>query len=98
VIEFPELHSGALDAAGLRALVADLEACAERLQVIPKAAARGYAAPANVPLRAASEGLLAGELRGFQARYVHEGQEWWDTVLALGDAGFRIVRVAQGAA
>jgi hypothetical protein len=97
VIEFPALHTGDLDAAGVRALVADLETHAERLQVVPKAAARRHVLPETLPLQAAAESLLAGELRGVQVRYVHEGQEWWDTLLALGDS-YRIVRVAQGAA
>jgi len=98
VIEFPALHTGDLDAEGVRALVADLEAHAERLQVVPKAAAKRFVLPETLPLQAATEGLLDGRLRGVQLRYVHEGQEWWDTLLAMGDAGYRIVRVAQGAA
>lgn len=98
MIEFPALHTGDLDAAGVRALVADLEAYAERLQVLPKAAAKRFVLPETLPLQAATEGLLAGELRGLQLRYVHEGQEWWDTLLSMGKSGYRIVRVAQGAA
>lgn len=97
MIEFPTLHTGDLDAEGVRALVADLEAHAERLQVVPKAASRRFVLPERLPLQAATESLLAGELRGVQVRYVHQGQEWWDTLLALG-SGYRIVRVAQGAA
>lgn len=98
MIEFPSLHTGDLDPEGVRALVSDLEACAERLQVVPKAAAQRFVLPETLPLQAAAEGLLSGELRGVQLRYVHEGQEWWDTLLCVGDSKYRIVRVAQGAA
>lgn len=98
MIEFPPLHTGDLDAAGVRALVADIERCAQRLQVVPKAGAQRYVRPETLSLQAAAESLLAGELRGIQLRYVHEGQEWWDTILTNGPAAYRIVRVAHGAA
>ena len=91
--ELPDLHMGTLTAEGVRELAADLRACAERLQVVPKRGAQRYVVPANLSLAEAVEALLAGELTGLQLRYLHEGREWWDTLMARGPS-YHLVRVA----
>jgi hypothetical protein len=36
--------------------------------------------------------LLAGQTRGVQVRYCHEGQTWWDTLMPTA-TGIRLTRV-----
>ncbi len=59
-----------------------------------KSDAEGMADGANIDLDRARSALRAGS--AVQLRYVHEGVEWWDTLLPMGD-GVRIVRVDQSA-
>ena len=40
----------------------------------------------------AQAGLAAGDFRGVQVRYVYEGKEWCDTLLAA-PGGVRLVRI-----
>ncbi|MGE0710428.1 MAG: hypothetical protein AB7N76_10070 [Planctomycetota bacterium] len=95
--ELPPVHSGEVDAAGVAALVSDLQACAQHLQVIPKAHAAAYAAPEGIGLAEGARELLAGRLRGLQVRYRHVGRDWCDTLLSLGEGRFRIVRIEANA-
>lgn len=94
-MNLPELHSETLDAAGFEALLRDIETCAELHAVIPRFVEK-VAIPeqAGVSLAQARELVAAGAVRGLQLRYVHEGSEWWDTVL-IADGRFRVVRIRQ---
>jgi hypothetical protein len=87
----PLLTEGTIDAATLRQLGADLEACAQVLSVRAKAGPVALAAPDELPLDRALEDLLTGTTRAVQVRYWYDGHEWTDTVVALGK-GFRVVR------
>jgi hypothetical protein len=90
----PELQQAQFDAAELENLLRDIAACAHLTEVIPK-----YSATAHVPEIAVltiEDGrrlLLEGGARAVQFRYRYEGADWWDTVMALPDAKFRLVRI-----
>lgn len=95
MIELKDLHAATLQPEEVRQLARDLRAAAERIQVLPKAGAQRYVLPQALSLEAGVEALVTGELYGLQLRYLHQGQEWWDTLLPdPAQGGFRIVRVA----
>lgn len=92
----PELNQSIIDAPTLHQLVADIQSLTEILEVIPKGAPDRYVAePGATPAMNIELGrdlLLAGEIRGLQIRYRHEGAQWWDTLLHTPD-GIKIVRI-----
>ncbi len=90
----PELNQERIDADTVRALFHDVAACAELLEVILKGAPAARAEARHSTLEQARALLLSGAVRGVQIRYIHEGVEWWDTVLAM-HSGFRLVRIRQ---
>ena len=91
--DLPELHQGVLDPETIDQLVVDIETCTELLEVIPKFGADSYVGEGEViDLRTAISMLQAGELRGVQVRYVHEGAQWWDTLMGT-PQGIRTVRI-----
>ena len=90
----PEVNEGRLDREALTALARDVEALCEVLAVIPKAGPRAHASPRQLGLSEGMALFAAGELRGLQLRYRHEGQEWWDTLIAAGPDRYRLVRIA----
>lgn len=94
-MELPELQQSVLDAATLRQLFADLAACTEITEIIPKQAAEGYVPEhSSLTLDEARAMLLGRRIRGLQIRYNYQGSQWWDTLLpAPGGEGFRIVRI-----
>jgi hypothetical protein len=93
--ELPEVLEGRLDRAAVEQILADVAACAERLQVVPKRGGPRTMTPEGeqLDLPTAGDLLFRGELRGLQLRYVHQGQEWWDTLLPLGNDTYRLVRI-----
>lgn len=90
----PELQASDLDSDTLAALFDDLEAAAERLEVIVKGGPDRRADPTPIGLREAQRLLVEGIVRGVQLRYVHEGRAWRDTLLR-GATGIRIVRMEE---
>ncbi len=89
----PELHSASLDAAQVAQLLADIEACTELTEILPKFAAQQYVPdPAAVTLAQAREWLATRAVRGLQLRYRYDGADWWDTLMQDGDR-YRIVRI-----
>lgn len=90
-IKLAELHQGHLDPMGVESLFRDLGECTEILGVSIKGGAlrRAQGTPS---LEQARNGLLGGRIRGVQIRYVFEGQEWWDTLIAQ-PPGARLVRM-----
>jgi hypothetical protein len=96
--ELPPLETGVVDAETLRRLFFDLASSATVLSVQLKGASDAHATSAPRDLAGARDALLAGTVAGIQIRYVHEGTEWWDTVLRSGDADgtFRVVRFRPG--
>lgn len=83
---------GVLDAPTLAALFNDLEAHANVLDVITKGGPVQQSPGTQIPLREAQALLAEGRVRGVQVRYVWEGEEWRDTLLATAD-GIRLVRM-----
>lgn len=88
----PPVHEAVLDGATLDALVADLQAHAELLDVMIKGAPSAYATFAPTELPAAVAALREGRVRALQLRYRHGGSEWRDT-LVPGPSGVRLVRI-----
>ena len=87
--DLPDLHESLLDEATLDQLFVDLEALAEIIEVQLKGAPQRMTDARSVPLAEAHDLLKSGAVRAVQIRYVHEGKQWWDTVMRLpeGDAG-----------
>ncbi|MFT5679879.1 MAG: hypothetical protein ACI8RZ_000784 [Myxococcota bacterium] len=92
--ELPEVNQELVDAETLGALFRDIGACAKVLEVILKGAPAARAQASRPTLQEAHDLLLSGGVRGVQIRYTHEGEEWWDTLLAM-RSGFRLVRIRQ---
>jgi hypothetical protein len=91
--DLPELHQGVLDLAALDQMVLDIETCTELLEVIPKYGADSLVAENELmDLRTAINCLKQGSLRGVQIRYMHEGSQWWDTLIGA-PQGVRLVRI-----
>ena len=89
----PDLNTALLDAAQVEQLLHDIVQCAQLTEVIPKFAARGHVPDAAGVTLADARGLLASRaIRGLQLRYRHEGADWWDTLMLVGDR-FRLVRI-----
>lgn len=94
-MDLPDLQQSVLDAATLEQLFADLAACTEIIEIIPKQVAEGYVSEhSSLALDEAYAMLLGGQVRGLQIRYRYHESQWWDTLLpAPGGDGFRIVRI-----
>lgn len=91
--ELPPLHTGTLDFSQVEHLLADIEACGDQIEVLPKYAAQQYVpATASVTLEQAYQLLASRAVRALQIRYRWEGADWWDTLMVVGDQ-FRIVRI-----
>jgi hypothetical protein len=74
-------------------LLADIETCAETLEILPKYTAQGRVPDAAGVTLNEARGLLATRaVRALQLRYRYEGVDWWDTVMVTSQ-GFRIVRI-----
>ncbi|MCK6503549.1 hypothetical protein L6R53_09150 [Myxococcota bacterium] len=86
----PAVDEGLLDAVGLRALLDDIQACTTVREVQVKGGPTRRADAAD--LHGARRALLAGEVRGVQVRYEHQGGTWCDTVLVT-PRGYKVVRI-----
>lgn len=90
----PDLQQAQFDAAELERLLRDIGACAQITEVIPK-----YSATSSVPengtltLDDGRRLLLEGKARAVQFRYRFEDADWWDTIMALPEGQFRLVRI-----
>lgn len=82
-IKLPDVYQATLDTETLRALVQDLCAAADVLEVLVKEHAQGRAAaaPGVLGLLAWMEALESGAIQGLQVRYRFEGALWLDTLL-----------------
>ena len=89
----PDLQDAILSSAQLDALFADLAEHATIGEIILKGGATQRANPRAKPsLEEALAALRAGTTRGVQIRYLHEGSEWWDTLMRTQE-GVRLVRI-----
>lgn len=88
----PELQDAVLAPEQLAALLADYEAHVQIGEVILKGAATARAMTTNPSLQDANAALRSGAVRGVQIRYLHDGREWWDTLMAT-PQGVRLVRI-----
>ncbi len=87
----PVLTESFLDAATLASLFDDIEALGRILLVSVKG--QGRANGESVALRDAYALFRERAVAGVQIRYLHEGQEWWDTLMHT-PQGVRLVRIA----
>lgn len=92
-LKLPDLNTTLLDAGQVEQLLRDIELCAQLTEILPKYAAREHVPDAAVlTLDQARELLATRAVRGLQLRYRHEGADWWDTLMLVGDR-FRLVRI-----
>jgi hypothetical protein len=97
VLDLPEMVPAALDGLAVESLFTELAFETTVLGILLRApdseiSERGGASAPN--LRVAKDAILSGRASGVQLRYVHDGIEWWDTLMRTpGDKGFRVVRV-----
>jgi hypothetical protein len=91
-LALPPVHVAVLDRDGLLALISDVEAVGTLLGLTIKRGARAHGDDRAPPLHEAVQALLDGSASGLQLRYLHEGRQWWDTIMRMGD-GFRVVRI-----
>lgn len=90
----PPLQDAMLAESDVLALAEDLRRVADVIGHATKGGATTRATEArSASLEADVARLLAGEVAGLQVRYRHDGKEWWDTLLALGEGRFRLVRI-----
>jgi len=89
----PELTEAYVDLPLLERYFDDLARCAEIGEILPKQAPRERVVLDHAwTLSEAKSALIAGQVRGIQIRYLYDGGEWWDTLLAQ-EAGIRLVRM-----
>lgn len=86
------LSESLLDAETLHQLLFDVENAATLLGIGVKWAPSENAESTALLLSDVAELLLSKRVLGIQLRYVHEGREWWDTLLCVPD-GTRLVRM-----
>ncbi len=90
--DLPQLHETILDDATVDQLFSDVAELTQLIEVIPKTTGRGYVGEHSIPLDQAREMLRNRDCRAIQLRYVHEGAQWWDTLMPS-PKGTRIVRI-----
>jgi hypothetical protein len=90
----PELTQAVLDQTTLDRLFDDIAGCTRLLDVTVKLSANRMVPQERVTLEEARALLDARAVRGVQLRYLYDGGEWWDTLIATPD-GVRVVRIRQ---
>lgn len=90
--DLPQLHETILDEATVDQLFTDIAELTQVIEVIPKTTGRGYVGEQSIPLDQARELLRSRDCRALQIRYVHDGAQWWDTLMPRPE-GTRIVRI-----
>jgi hypothetical protein len=88
----PELRDAMLDTATLRQLCFDIHSVASIIDVRVKGAPAHHAGEPSASFEQAIADLERGSIAGVQVRYLHKGEEWWDTLMRA-PQGFRLVRV-----
>lgn len=93
-LPLPTLQETVLDDARLDDLFADVAREAELLEIVFKGGAEAHAPEPDprAPLAAARAALRDRTVFGVQLRYVHDGVEWWDTLMLV-PGGTRLVRM-----
>lgn len=83
-IELAELTTTQLDAAGVRTLVAQLDAHTRVLEIRLKAADRMRGGGGDATLNDAAEALIEDRVRGVQITYAWHDAVWIDTLISRG--------------
>ena len=90
------LSESVLDSQTLHQLLFDIENAATLIGISVKSKPTENAENSALPLSQIAEALLAKRILGVQIRYLHQGREWWDTLLCVPD-GTRLVRIEHSA-
>lgn len=90
--ELPELHESVLDEATVDQLFTDIKELTQIVEVIPKTVSKGNVQEGSISLDEGRRMLRDGSCRALQIRYVHDGAQWWDTLMTQPD-GTRVVRI-----
>lgn len=93
----PEVLEGALDLATVEALFADVAATGGLVAVVVKHGRQAEPPRGAGGLPEAKDALLQGRATAVQLRYRHDGHEWWDTLMRVGPAAWKLVRIAHPA-
>lgn len=93
-MDLPEMQPEVLDAAGLKQVFMVLAFETKVRGILLRGDGAG-ASSDETTLRDARDALERGEASGVQVHYVHDGVEWWDTVMRT-EAGYRRVRIRKG--
>jgi hypothetical protein len=93
-VDTPPLHEAVLTESLLLELFDDIAACTDIREVLVKRGPKAKVCDNEVlSLTDARDALLSGSVPAVQLRYVYEGSDWWDTIMAVPGKGYRLVRV-----
>lgn len=100
-LELPNLQQASLDWSTVERLLADIQACAVLLSVVPRGAgktmtAETTAAPPHLTAALTDAGMQLRDrtIQGLQIRYSFENMTWRDTLLTT-PTGYRLVRMQE---
>lgn len=86
------LSESVLDTDTLHQLFFDIQNAATLIGMSVKWKPTQNAEAADLSFAEVAEALLAKRILGVQLRYLHQGREWWDTLLCVPE-GTRLVRI-----
>lgn len=94
--ELAPLHNATVDRATVNQLFDDIAECTQLIEIMAKQGGQKRVREGeSFTLTTAREALLSNSLVAVQIRYVFNGEQWWDTIMAMPDGAFRIVRIRQ---
>ena len=88
----PPLHHALLDDTTLAALFSDVAGCTQLIEVVIKYAHHVQTPDGQATLADAQQKLADGTAVGAQLRYIHQGDQWWDTLVRT-PQGMKLVRI-----
>ena len=92
-MKLPDVYRADLGQAQLAALLCDLRACAEHLEVFVKGHSEEHATEARLRLEDVPAALRSSAIRGVQFRYTYRGKEWVDTLMRSADGSVSLTRL-----
>lgn len=90
--ELPDLNRAELDWPTVEQLFRDVASLTQVLEVIAKTGARLHAKDNPLTMDDALALLKQRDVMGVQLRYMHDGVQWWDTLMWRDDA-IQLVRI-----
>lgn len=92
-MKIPNVYEALLDSETLSALLNDISARAELVEVMVRGAVKSRAVAVRPTLEEALQHLQSKTCQGVQLRYDHQGLSWWDTLIPT-PAGTKLIRIA----